>query len=877
MKIFKSFIFGLMAAATLGGFVSCQDDIDAPEPIAPVAENLDKVNTKIEEFKKEYWQDDQNYCKQVGTKPDGEHIYIKGRVISSDESGNVFKSIVIQDETAALAFSVNAYNLFLDHRVGQEVVVDLTGMYVGKYNNLMQMGWPDEYQDGLQTTFMSPEFFKAHVENNGMPDPSKVIVHQLDAISDIPNGTDGLIEWQSQLVRCNNVTFVPKANPNEASELVTTFGIYKTNMNQGLLLAGQELTLRVSGYADFVNEKMPTDPCDATFLLSYFGTGWQFMLMDTSDIENVGNPTLPKGTKENPWTVADAISEISEGATPQGWTAGYIVGTVAQSVTEVTSNTDIEWGADATLASTVVIAPTADCTEISQCIIVPLPVGSTMRNLVALRDHPENLGKLLTVYGTLDHVFGSYGITGNTGTGGEFMLEGVEVPDEPMPGQGDGTEASPYSCAQVIAMNPSSTSASPEGGSQVWITGYIVGTMPKEGGTYLDKTNFGVPTDGQASNIVIAPTADCTDASLCVGIQLPTETVAPGVRKALNLTDNPGNLGAKVSLFGDVMKYCGGPGLKNTSKYTIDGGTTPPTPPTPSEGSGTEADPFSVGAVRALDPQSTTVAVKEDVWVKGFIVGYYKDFAGHFTADGAQATNILLAADKNATSIDQCVCIQLVSKSDTRAALNLLDNPGNLGKEASVRGDVMKYNSMPGIKNTDAYKLGEGGDTPTPPTSDVIFEETFEGGSLGNFTATVETSGSWTGWRANTRTPLCAIANSYVNNVNEAATAWLVSPEISLAGVTSATLSLEQAFGFHFPTKQDSFCTVNVREKGGEWQQLTLTNFPAKGTGNWTADFALNTMSLNAFAGKTIEIGFKYVNDGKQSIAWEIKNVKVTK
>ena len=170
MKIFKSFIFGLMAAATLGGFVSCQDDIDAPEPIAPVAENLDKVNTTIFDFKKEYWQDDQNYCKQVGTKPDGEHIYIKGRVISSDESGNVFKSIVIQDETAALAFSVNAYNLFLDHRVGQEVVVDLTGMYVGKYNNLMQMGWPDEYQDGLQTTFMSPEFFKAHVENNGMPD-----------------------------------------------------------------------------------------------------------------------------------------------------------------------------------------------------------------------------------------------------------------------------------------------------------------------------------------------------------------------------------------------------------------------------------------------------------------------------------------------------------------------------------------------------------------------------------------------------------------------------------------------------------------------------------------------------------------------------------
>lgn len=738
MKIFKSFIFGLMAAATLGGFVSCQDDIDAPEPIAPVAENLDKVNTTIFDFKKEYWQDDQNYCKQVGTKPDGEHIYIKGRVISSDESGNVFKSIVIQDETAALAFSVNAYNLFLDHRVGQEMVVDLTGMYVGKYNNLMQMGWPDEYQDGLQTTFMSPEFFKAHVENNGLPDPSKVIVHQLDAISDIPNGTEGLIEWQSQLVRCNDVTFVPKANPNDASELVTTFGIYKTNMNQGLLLAGQELTLRVSGYADFVNEKMPTDPCDATFLLSYFGTGWQFMLMNTSDIENVGNPTLPKGTKENPWTVADAISEISEGATPQGWTAGYIVGTVAPSVTEVTSNADIEWGADATLASTVVIAPAADCTDFSQCIIVPLPVGSTMRNLVALRDHPENLGKLLTVYGTLDHVFGTYGITGNTGTGGEFMLEGVEVPDEPLPGQGDGTEASPYSCAQVIAMNPSSTTASPEGGSNVWVTGYIVGYVPTGGSTTkLEDAKF-TAEGAPYSNIVLAPTADCKDATLCVAVQLSTTTDQnKAVRTALNLGDNPGNLGAQVSIFGDVMKYCMAAGLKNTTKYNIiSGGVTPP----------------------------------------------------------------------------------------------------------------------------------------TPPTTEAIFEESFTNGSLGSFTTTVEAS-SWTGWRANTQTP-CAIANSYVNGKNQAATAWLISPEISLAGVTNPTLTLEQGFGYYFPTKQESFCTVNVREKGGSWQQLTLTNYPEKGSGNWTP-FAENTISLSAFAGKTIEIGFKYMNDGKQSVAWEIKNVKV--
>lgn len=720
-----------MATAALGGFVSCQDDIDAPEPVVPVASNLDKVNTTIFDFKKEYWQNDQNYCKQVGTKPDGSHIIIKGRVISSDESGNVFKSIVIQDETAALAFSVNAYNLFLDHRIGQEMVVDLTGMYVGKYNSLMQMGWPEDYQDGKQTTFMSPAFFNAHVENNGMPDPSKVIIHQLDAVSDIPNDVDGLIAWQSQLVRCNNVTFVPKANPNDASKLVTTFGLYRTNMNQGLLLAGQEHTLRVSGYADFVNDPMPTEPCDAKFLLSYFGTDWQFMLMSTDDIYNIGNPSLPVGTEANPYSVARAIEAIDGGETPAGWISGYIVGTVAMEVTNVTSNDDIDWGTDAILASTVVIADEADCRDFSKCFIVPLPTGSVMREYVAILNHPENVGKQLKVLGTLDHYLGTYGLTGNNGTAAEFRLEGVEVPGG-QPTEGNGTKESPYSCEKIISLNP----------------------------------------------------------------------------------------------------------------------------------------------------QSTTKAVESGVWVKGYLVGYYNNNTKQcmFQSAGALGANILMSTNPAASTKEECICIQLVNGSDVRKALNLIDNPGLLGKKVSVRGDVMKYNSLPGIKNTDAYKIdGQGGgEQPDTPTGEAIFEETFEGGTLGNFTATVETSGSWTGWRANTRSPLCAIANSYVNSVNEAATAWLISPEISLNGVSKATLSFEHAFGFYFPTSQDSFCTVYVREKGGSWNQLTLTNFPAKGTGNWSS-FATNTFSLNAYAGKTIEVGFKYYNDGNQSVAWEIKSFKVTK
>ena len=378
------------------------------------------------------------------------------------------------------------------------------------------------------------------------------------------------------------------------------------------------------------------------------------------------------------------------------------------------------------------------------------------------------------------------------------------------------------------------------------------------------------------ANILLSTNPQASTKEECICIQLVNGTQP---RINLNLIDNPGLLGAEIMVQGDVMKYNTFPGIKNTSDYSIlSQPVGPDQPDVPTGGDGTEASPYAVGSIIAMAPSSTTEAVKEDVWAEGYLVGYYKDYAAHFTAEGAQAANILLAATATASTKEECICIQLVNGSDVRKALNLIDNPGNLGKKVSVRGDVMKYNSLPGIKNTDAYKIdGQGGgDQPDTPTGDAIFEETFEGGTLGNFTATVETSGSWTGWRANTRTPLCAIANSYVNSANEAATAWLISPEISLNGVSNATLSFEHAFGFYFPTSQDAFCTVYVREKGGSWNQLTLTNFPAKGTGNWTS-FAANTFSLSAYAGKTIEVGFKYMNDGKQSVAWEIKNFKVTK
>jgi hypothetical protein len=43
---------------------------------------------------------------------------------------------------------------------------------------------------------------------------------------------------------------------------------------------------------------------------------------------------------------------------------------------------------------------------------------------------------------------------------------------------------------------------------------------------------------------------------------------------------------------------------------------------------------------------------------------------------------------------------------EVRDALNLVDNPENLKRKVCVRGDLVSaYFAMPGIKNTNAFKL----------------------------------------------------------------------------------------------------------------------------------------------------------------------------
>ena len=68
-------------------------------------------------------------------------VYIKGKVMSDDTEGNVYKSLFIQDETSGIELRLNN-NVGLLYKKGSWVYVRLKGLYLGNYRMMLSLGGP---------------------------------------------------------------------------------------------------------------------------------------------------------------------------------------------------------------------------------------------------------------------------------------------------------------------------------------------------------------------------------------------------------------------------------------------------------------------------------------------------------------------------------------------------------------------------------------------------------------------------------------------------------------------------------------------------------------------------------------------------------------
>lgn len=536
----------LVAGAMLTG---CQADIDAPSVIVPNATMT--ANISIAELKHQF--DEVATVAKIGNRPDGTHYIVHGRVISCDASGNIYQTLVIQDETAALDFSIGRASLYNIYPVGQEVVVDLSGLYIGKYGGLQRIG--DYYESGgeAQPGRMLYPKFANQSQLNGLPNTTVKYVKQnadypstsqyciVTTFEELPSAGDELNNMMSQLVEFHNVHFEEGG--------VLDYAPYQETVNRVLVdQSGNKISVRNSGYSTFYNNILPEGEGTVRGILSYYGntsdSPWQLLLRGEEDVI-----FSDKGKRVDPYTVAEVIAAQDNGM--NAWMTGYIVGASRFGVSVISSAADCVFGNDGDIyPGNLLVAADPACTDPAQCVAIELPQGSRLREYGNLLDNPENLHKQILVNGSFNPYLGIHGLTDCPGTFADFEIEGLSI-DAP---EGLGTQDMPYTCSYVIANYDDASTA--------WVGGYVIGYVT--GSDYASGLVFGLPdasADYGNQNVVIGPTADCTDPALCVVVRTSTK------RQELGLKNNPTLFGKFLKVEGQMGTYLNRAAVTTINNY----------------------------------------------------------------------------------------------------------------------------------------------------------------------------------------------------------------------------------------------------------------------------------------------------------------------
>jgi hypothetical protein len=196
-----------------------------------------------------------------------ENVVIKGIVSSSDQSGNIFKKIYIQDESGAIEMSIDAKDLYKTYKPGQEVFIECKGLYVGKYGGVIQLGSVYNGKIGRMTQAVASTHIFTKTEPGALVTPT---------ISDIPSLTSDMVD---KLITIKGVNFT-NGGKNTYAAAGSTFPTSEEMKDAN----GKAIIVYTSSYANFAATILPTGPVTITAILSQFNGAWQLIIVDIKDV-----------------------------------------------------------------------------------------------------------------------------------------------------------------------------------------------------------------------------------------------------------------------------------------------------------------------------------------------------------------------------------------------------------------------------------------------------------------------------------------------------------------------------------------------------------------------------------------------------------------
>ncbi|MBI2280614.1 MAG: choice-of-anchor J domain-containing protein [Bacteroidetes bacterium] len=241
--------------------IGCKKDFDSPPVAVLPAGNI----ITIDSLRKIYTSFDSTIVNDLS---------VYGTVTADELSGNLYKTIYIQDETAGILLKLTASNSHSFFE-GDRVRVSLKGTLISNYKNMIQLG------------DVNPEI---HIikQSKGNSIAPKVVT-----ISDLTVFTGTYTPYQGQLIQLNNVEF-------SCSDICNTYGdaVSQTNVNITLTdTLGKTIIVRTSGYASFAGTPIQQGRGSFVAIVSQFLTTIQLTIRKLDDLTLSGGiGTLGGGT-----------------------------------------------------------------------------------------------------------------------------------------------------------------------------------------------------------------------------------------------------------------------------------------------------------------------------------------------------------------------------------------------------------------------------------------------------------------------------------------------------------------------------------------------------------------------------------------------------
>ena len=168
-------------------------------------------------------KDGKNYLFSIDTIPVSDKpIYIRGRVTTDDYAGNFYKAMCIQQivdgEQQALRLSIDAGSVGGLYQIGQEILIRVDGLAIGRYANQPQLCLPSynnniyannaEQKIGWAPGRIPIAIFRARTTCINKPDVSKLVYdeYEIKEFTKVLNIQETR-KWDAKLVRIKNVHY----------------------------------------------------------------------------------------------------------------------------------------------------------------------------------------------------------------------------------------------------------------------------------------------------------------------------------------------------------------------------------------------------------------------------------------------------------------------------------------------------------------------------------------------------------------------------------------------------------------------------------------------------------------------------------------------